>query len=59
MAVADQNEARRRKLERRQRRLARQDVLPDRIARAGVKEIDALLGGLRLEWTEIGLGILS
>src|SRR5205814_10164423 len=42
VAVSDQHERRVRELERRPRRLLREHVLPDRVACAGVEEIDTV-----------------
>src|SRR5438093_638620 len=59
MAVADEHDRRRRELERGARRFFGENVLPDRIARACVKEIDAVHSTERLEFlqevTRLGL----
>jgi Zn-dependent protease with chaperone function len=57
VAVSDEHEAGRGQLERRLRSLLRQDVLPDRITRACVEEVDAfgLSGGLEALEERAGL----
>jgi hypothetical protein len=53
VAVPDEHERRHRQLERRQRRLLADHVLPDRIARARVEELRAIDLRLRLEALEV------
>ncbi len=52
VAVADEDERRLGQLERRQRRLSAEHVLPDGIARARVKELRLVKASLRLEALE-------
>ena len=54
MAVADQHERRGRRLQAELRDVVAQDVLPDRVARAGVEELDAVAHGRRRQRLEPG-----